>query len=88
MGSYPSVKEGVTSHYTAAQKETRPDWNNPNEAKAWAVEAGACADEHEASSSLKEIVDAHFGGKLNSKNIDAAMDMFYERQMEKLSVPA
>lgn len=66
-----------------AQK--RPDWNNPNEAKAWAIEVGACANEFEAKNSLKKIVDGQFDGHLTAKNMDAVMDAFYARQMEKLA---
>ena len=87
----PGVQAGVTAtEHAAQQKVTRPDWNNPTDAKTWAVEQGACASEFEASASLKKIVGAHFGGNLNSKNMDAAMDMFFLRQIEKLAaaVPA
>jgi hypothetical protein len=64
---------------------SRPDWNNPNEAKAWAVEVGACANEFEAKNSLKKIVDEQFDGRLVPSNMDAVMDAFYARQMEKLA---
>jgi len=62
----------------------RPDWKGPAEAKTWAVEIGACANEFEASRSMKKIVDAH-GGKLNSTNLNDVLNAFYARQMEKLA---
>ena len=66
----------------------RPDWNNPNEAKAWSVKVGACANEFEAKNSLKKIVDEHFDGRIIPSNMDAVMDAFYDRQMEKLAEKA
>lgn len=57
---------------------------NPVEAaKAWAVEIGACANEHEAKNSLKKIVDAH-GGRLNKSNLNEVLIAFHDRQLEKL----
>jgi len=90
-----SIGQTATAHTKAqtskqaaqaqSAKPVRPDWNNPNEAKTWAVEVGACANKFEATNSLKKIVAEQFGGHLTAKNIDAVMDVFYVRQMEKLA---
>lgn len=60
-----------------------PRWASAADAYAWAVEAGACANEFEAKNSLKKIVDAA-GGRLTKENMADAMDAFHARQMEKL----
>jgi hypothetical protein len=62
----------------------RPDWKTPQDAKNWAIEVGACANEFEATNSLKKIVDAH-GGRLLPANIGDVFDAFHARQMEKLA---
>ena len=59
-------------------------WPDANAAYAWAIEAGACENTHEARGSLKKIVDAQFGGRLTGDNMAAAFDAFHARQMEKL----
>ena len=59
-------------------------WANAADAYAWAVEAGACENEHEARASLKKIVDARFGGRLTGDNMAAVFEAFHARQMEKL----
>ena len=61
-----------------------PRWVNAADAYAWAVEAGACENEHEARASLKKIVDARFGGRLTKENMAAVFEAFHARQMEKL----
>ena len=62
----------------------RARWDSAAAAYTWAVESGACANEHEARGSLKKIVDAKFGGRLTGDNMAAAFDAFHARQMEKL----
>ena len=59
-------------------------WASAADAYAWAVEAGACENEHEARASLKKIVDARFGGRLTADNMAAVFEAFHARQMEKL----
>ena len=59
-------------------------WASAADAYAWAVEAGACENEHEARASLKKIVDARFGGRLTGDNMAAVFEAFHARQMEKL----
>ena len=59
-------------------------WASAADAYAWAVEAGACENEHEARASLKKIVDAQFGGRLTADNMAAVFEAFHARQMEKL----
>ena len=66
----------------------RPRWENKEQAKAWAVDNGACANEFEATNSLKRIVTEQFEGKFTKTNFDAVMDAFYARQMEKLAEKA
>lgn len=57
---------------------------NPAEAaKAWAIDTGACVNDHEAKNSLKKVVDAH-GGRLNKSNLADVLIAFHERQLEKL----
>ena len=59
-------------------------WKTPDDAKAWAVEVGACANEFEARNSFKKIVDA-YGGKLTTSNVDKVYLDFLRRQHEKLA---
>lgn len=63
-------------------------WDSAAAAYAWAVECGACANEHEARGSLKKIVEARFGGRLTGDNMADAFDAFHARQMEKLHAMA
>lgn len=58
-----------------------------SKAKAWAVEVGACANDFEASNSLKKIVQAH-GGRLTTVNAPEVFTAFYLRQQEKLAEAA
>jgi len=60
-------------------------WAGPQDAYAWAIQEGACANEYEARNSLKKIIDARFGGKLTQQNMNAALTAFYLRQDEKLA---
>lgn len=53
-------------------------------AKAWAIDTGACGNEHEAKNSLKKIVDTH-GGRLNKSNLNEVLIAFHDRQLEKLA---
>lgn len=53
-------------------------------AKAWAIDTGACGNEHEAKNSLKKVVDAH-GGRLNKSNLNDVLIAFHDRQLEKLA---
>ena len=59
-------------------------WDSAAAAYAWAVESGACANEFEAKSSLKKIVDNDFGGRLTKENMVDVLDAFHARQMQKL----
>lgn len=60
-------------------------WKSPPAAQAWAVEVGACANEHEARASFKKIVDAQFGGSLKRKDMPEVFRLYWERQQEKLA---
>ena len=62
-------------------------WQSPEDAKVWAVNTGACENEHEAKNSFKKIVDAH-GGRLNKSNVAAVYLDFLRRQNEKLEAQA
>lgn len=66
----------------------RPRWENKEAAKAWAVDNGTCANDFEATNSLKKIVTEQFDGKFTTGNFEAVMDAFYARQMEKLAEKA
>lgn len=59
-------------------------WAKPDDAKAWAVDIGACENEHEARNSLKKIVDQH-GGRLTQENAAQVYLNFLRRQYEKLA---
>lgn len=61
--------------------------HDASKAKAWAVECGACANDFEASNSLKKIVNAH-GGRLTTANAEQIFTAFYFRQQEKLAEDA
>jgi len=74
----PAAQNGNSNGHKA------PRWDSAAAAYTWAVESGACANEHEARGSLKKIVDAKFGGRLTGDNMAAAFDAFHARQMEKL----
>lgn len=73
---------------TANLHPTVAEWLNQAQpvdaAKAWAVEVGACANEFEAKSSLKKIVDVN-GGRLNKDNLATCLSAFHDRQQEKLA---
>lgn len=60
-------------------------WLSPEDAKAWAVNVGACENEFEARNSLKKIVDGVGGGRLRKENAAAIYLAFLRRQMEKLA---
>ncbi len=60
-------------------------WLSPEDAKAWAVNVGACKNEFEARNSLKKIVDGVGGGRLRKENAAAIYLAFLRRQMEKLA---
>lgn len=60
-------------------------WLGPQDAYAWAIKEGACANEFEARNSLKKIVEGKFGGKLTQQNMTAVLTAFYLRQDEKLA---
>lgn len=61
-------------------------WLSPEDAKAWAVNVGACENEFEARNSLKKIVDGVGGGRLRKENAAAIYLAFLRRQMEKLAL--
>lgn len=60
-------------------------WLSPEDAKAWAVNVGACENKFEARNSLKKIVDGVGGGRLRKENAAAIYLAFLRRQMEKLA---
>lgn len=60
-------------------------WLSPEDAKAWAVNVGACENEFEARNSLKKIVDGVGGGRLRKENAAAIYLAFLRCQMEKLA---
>lgn len=59
-------------------------WQTPDDARAWAVNVGACENEFEARNSFKKIVDAH-GGKLTKSNVAVVYLDFLRRQNTKLA---
>ena len=63
-------------------------WQTPGEAKAWAVECGACKNEFEASNSFAKLVKDDFGGRLHAENVKDVYAAFYAHQMDKLSKQA
>ncbi len=60
-------------------------WESPGQAKAWAVECGACKNEFEANGSFTKLVKENFDGRLHSGNVKEVYAAFYAHQMEKLS---
>ena len=63
-------------------------WQTPAEAKAWAVECGACKNEYEANGSFSKLVKEQFGGRLHTENVKDVYAAFYAHQMDKLSKQA
>lgn len=79
------VTEATQSDIPARVAEWLNESSPVETAKLWATEIGACANEHEAKNSLKKILDAKYGGRLNRENLGAALNDFYLRQQEKLN---
>jgi len=75
------MDDGPDGPFADAPTNRRPDWKNPQQAKAWAVQIGACANEGEAALDMRRIVDATPEGKLVAANMDAVYDAFYDVQM-------
>ena len=63
-------------------------WQTPADAKAWAVECGACKNEYEANNSLSKLVKEQFDGRLHTGNVSDVYAAFYAHQMDKLSKQA
>ena len=80
----PAVTVTTTGNGGGNGNGHKARWASAADAYAWAVEAGACENEHEARASLKKIVDARFGGRLTGDNMAAVFEAFHARQMEKL----
>lgn len=84
----PTDEEPEDNPFTDEVPPKVKSWgHDASKAKAWAVEVGACANDFEASNSLKKIVQAH-GGRLTTANAAEIFTAFYLRQQEKLSEAA
>jgi hypothetical protein len=59
-------------------------WQGPQDAYTWAVEQGACKNEHEARASLKKVVEST-GGRFTQNSAPVIFAAFYARQLEKLA---
>lgn len=73
---------------TNGHGELWQSWETPAMAKAWAVECGACKNEHEANNSLSKLVKEQFDGRLHTGNVNDVYAAFYAHQMDKLSKQA
>jgi len=78
----PSAKPAVQPP-TDEELDVLGTWKTPEDAKAWAVQIGACENEFEAKNSFKKIVDDH-GGRLTKENVASVYLAFLRRQYEKL----
>ncbi len=76
---------GVVSPPSDEESVILNTWQSPDDAYAWAVNVGACANEHEARNSLKKVVDAYGGGRFRKENAAAIYLAFLRHQMEKLA---
>lgn len=76
-----------TAPPTDDENDILSTWSTPEDAKVWAVNVGACENDHEACNSFKKIVDAN-GGRLTKANAAAVYLQFLRRQMEKLEAQA
>lgn len=77
---------------TAWAKGLKPDdiqtiksWLTPSDAFTWAVNIGACANEDDAKTSMREIVAAQFDGKLTTSTMSPVMQAFFLRQIKTLN---
>lgn len=68
------------------ESDALPAWNSPVDAQIWAIQVGACQNEHEARNSWLKVVK-QLGG-FSHRNPEAAYRAFYERQREKLQPTA
>jgi hypothetical protein len=59
----------------------------PPKTQAWAVQAGYCANEHEARNSWKKIVDSSFGGKMDLVTMPKVIQAYVVHQLEKKVEP-
>lgn len=80
----PVVTVATSEPIQAVRSPSAPRWPSAAAAYDWAVESGACKNEHEAKASMKKIIDAQFDGKLTRDNMAAVFEAFHARQMEKL----
>jgi hypothetical protein len=59
----------------------------PPKTQAWAVQAGYCANEHEARNSWKKIVDQSFGGRMDLVTMPKVVQAYVVHQLEKKVEP-
>lgn len=94
-GLAPEDDDGSAASARSNQRNSRPQrtvspddptymtWLSPDEAYAWSVDNGYCANVYEARNSLKKIVNGSFGGSMTKSNAAAVFEAFYNRQINK-----
>jgi hypothetical protein len=61
------------------------DWQNVDDAFAWAIQVGACRDTYHARGSMKKVVDEQFNGKFTNVNRLGVFVAYWQRQTDKLN---
>ena len=84
----PTQQNGNGHNGTNDKPQLWQAWQTPADAKAWAVECGACKNEFEANGSLSKLVKEQFDGRLHTGNVNDVYAAFYAHQMDKLSKQA
>jgi len=83
--SEAAAPEALAEPPTDEESAILNTWQSPDDAYAWAVNVGACANEFEARNSLKKVVDAAGGGRFRKENAATIYLAFLRRQNEKLA---
>lgn len=76
----PQARQGAPQNGKALPWQT---WKSPPEAQKWAVEQGSALDATDAQKEFKALVDADFGGKLNTGNAARVYEAYFARMMAR-----
>lgn len=61
------------------------EWKGVQDAYTWAINKGVCDNEYNCKAAMKNILDAHFGGKLTTPNMRHAFLAFYRERLARLA---
>jgi hypothetical protein len=91
-GALPSVDnlgdEGEAGNSAPTDdREPWEMWQGPQDAFTWAINVGACENEHEARNSFRKVVETT-GGSFTIHTMPVIFAAFYQHQLEKAKAPA